>query len=74
MMQANDQTLVQQLFDGNARFRMLYEEHLLLEKELLKLEQKTFLTPEEEVEKKKMQKLKLAGKDEMELILLRHRQ
>jgi len=74
MMQANDQTLIQQLFDGNARFRMLYEEHLLLEKELLKLEQKTFLTPEEEVEKKKMQKLKLAGKDEMELILLRHRQ
>jgi hypothetical protein len=73
-MQANDQTLVQQLFDGNARFRMLYEEHLLLEKELRKFEQKTFLTPEEEVEKKKIQKLKLAGKDEMELILLRHRQ
>jgi uncharacterized protein YdcH (DUF465 family) len=53
---------------------MLYEEHLLLEKELRKFEQKTFLTPEEEVEKKKIQKLKLAGKDEMEIILLRHRQ
>lgn len=73
-MQANDQTLVQQLCDGNARFRMLYEEHMLLEKDLRKLEQKTFLTPEEEVEKKKIQKLKLAGKDEMELILIRHRQ
>lgn len=73
-MQADDQTLVQRLFDGNARFRMLYEEHQLLEKELRKLKLKAFLTPEEEVERKKIQKLKLAGKDEMELILLRHRQ
>jgi hypothetical protein len=73
-MQASDQTLVQQLCDGNARFRMLYEEHLLLEKELQKLDQKPFLTPDEEVEKKKIQKLKLVGKDEMEFILIKHRE
>lgn len=73
-MEVKDQTLVQQLCDGNARFRMLYEEHLLLEKELLSLDQKAFLTPEEEVERKKVQKLKLAGKDEMERILVQHRQ
>jgi uncharacterized protein YdcH (DUF465 family) len=48
---------------------MLYEEHLLLEKELLKINQKTFLTAEEEIERKKVQKLKLAGKDEMDRIL-----
>jgi hypothetical protein len=48
---------------------MLYEEHLFLEKELQKLDQKVFLTPEEEVERKKVKKLKLAGKDEMESIL-----
>jgi uncharacterized protein len=68
-MEDNEQTLIRKLCDGNARFRMLYEEHLFLEKELQKLDQKVFLTPEEEVERKKVKKLKLAGKDEMESIL-----
>ncbi len=73
-MEEQDQTLLQQLCDGNARFRMLYEEHHLLEKELRQLDQKVFLTPDEEVERKKVQKLKLAGKDEMERMLRAHRQ
>jgi uncharacterized protein len=68
-MEDYDRSLVERLFDGNPRFRMLYEEHLLLEKELSKLNQKTFLSSDEEVEKKKVQKLKLAGKDEMDRIL-----
>ncbi len=68
------QMLVQQLFDGNPRFRLLYEEHSLLEKELAKLDQKPYLTPDEELERKKVQKLKLAGKDEMERILGQYRQ
>jgi uncharacterized protein len=68
-MEDYDQSLVEQLFDGNPRFRMLYEEHLLLEKELQKLSQKSYLSSEEEIEKKKVQKLKLAGKDEMDRIL-----
>ncbi len=73
-MEDYDQTLIHQLFDANPRFRLLYEEHLLLEKELGNLIQKPFLTPEEEVEKKKVQKLKLAGKDEMDRILKARRQ
>lgn len=76
-MEENDQAqqdLVQQLFDGNPRFRLLYEEHMLLEKELGKLDQKAYLTPDEELERKKVQKLKLAGKDEMERIIGHHRQ
>jgi len=68
-MEDYDQTLVQQLFDENPHFRMLYEEHLLLEKELNNLNQKPFLTSDEEIEKRKVQKLKLAGKDEMDRIL-----
>jgi uncharacterized protein len=68
-MEDYDQSLVERLFDGNPRFRMLYEEHLLLEKELQKLNQKTYLSSDEEIEKKKVQKLKLAGKDEMDRIL-----
>ncbi len=76
-MEEKDQThqnLVQQLFDANPRFRLLYEEHSLLEKELKKLDQKPYLTPDEEMERKKVQKLKLAGKDEMERILNKYRQ
>jgi uncharacterized protein len=64
-MDEMDQTLVQQMLDSNPRFRLLYEEHVLLEKELQNLDSRAFLTPEAEVERKKVQKLKLAGKDEM---------
>jgi hypothetical protein len=73
-MEDYDRTLIEQQFDANPRFRLLYEEHLLLEKELNNLHQKAYLTPEEEVEKKKVQKLKLAGKDEMDRILKNCRQ
>lgn len=73
-MEQYDQALIQQLFDQNPRFRMLYEEHLLLEKELNQINTKAFLSAEEEVEKKKIQKLKLAGRDEMERLLRSQRQ
>lgn len=68
-MEEYDQSVVQRLCEKNARFRMLYEEHLLLEKDLRELDTKTYLSPEEELERKKVQKLKLVGKDEMERIL-----
>lgn len=68
-MEENDPNPIQQLFDGNPRFRMLFEEHELLEKDLRNLDQKSFLTVDEELERKKVQKLKLAGKDEMDRIL-----
>ena len=73
-MEEKDQALVRQLVDTNPRFRMLFEEHRLLEKELDKFDQRPFLTPDEEMERKKVQKLKLAGKDEMERILRQNRQ
>ena len=60
-----DQSMVQKLVDVHPRFRLLYEEHLFLEKELSSLDGKNFLSAEEEMERKKVQKLKLAGKDEM---------
>ena len=67
-MEGQDLASIQQLCDERPRFRLLFEEHLLLEKQLSVLDQKTHLTPEEELERKKIQKLKLAGKDEMEHI------
>ncbi len=64
-----DQNVLQNLLDNNSRFRMLYEEHILFEKKLSEYEKKAFLSPQEEVEKNKVKKMKLAGKDEMERIL-----
>lgn len=68
-MQQQDESLVQHLFECNPRFRLLYEEHLVLERELERFAAKEFLSSEDELEKKRVQKLKLAGKDEMERML-----
>jgi hypothetical protein len=64
-MEEHDPVQIQQLCDQNARFRRLFEEHMILEKQLASMDQKPYLTPEEEFERKTVQKLKLAGKDEM---------
>ncbi len=64
-----DQNLLETLIENNPRFRMLYEEHSLFEKQLSEYEKKTFLTPQEEMEKNKVKKMKLVGKDEMEKIM-----
>lgn len=64
-----DQNVLQTLLDSNPRFRMLYEEHILFEKQLTEYEKKGYLSPQEELEKNKVKKMKLAGKDAMEKIL-----
>jgi uncharacterized protein YdcH (DUF465 family) len=73
-MEQNDNTLIQKLCEENPRFRLLYEEHVLFEKQLRALDDRVYLTPEEELDRRRMQKLKLAGKDEMEMILREYRQ
>ena len=67
-MQQYDESLVKQLFEENPRFRRLYEEHQILERDLERLTAKDYLSTDDELEKKRVQKLKLAGKDEMEHI------
>ncbi len=68
-MVENDQELIQRLTEENPRFRKLHEEHLFFEKKLQEYEELTYLSADEDLERKKIQKLKLAGKDEMESIL-----
>jgi uncharacterized protein YdcH (DUF465 family) len=68
-MVENDQDLIQRLTEENPRFRKLHEEHVFFEKKLQEYEELTYLSAEEDLERKKIQKLKLAGKDEMESIL-----
>lgn len=73
-MAETDQDLIQRLSEENPRFRKLHEEHLLFEKKLQEYEEMTYLSEETDLERKKIQKLKLAGKDEMEAMLRDFRQ
>jgi uncharacterized protein YdcH (DUF465 family) len=73
MTDVTDGELTKRLFEEDSEFRRLMEEHKELEERLEIFNQKPFLTPEEEVERKKIQKLKLLGKDQMEAILSKHR-
>ncbi len=73
-MLEKDQGLIQRLSEENPRFRKLHEEHILFEKKLQEYDDMTYLSDEEDIERKKIQKLKLAGKDEMESMLKDFRQ
>lgn len=64
-----DQSLLQDLIDNNPRFRTLYENHVFFEKQLQEYEKRPYLSADEEIEKNKVKKLKLIGKDEMESIV-----
>ena len=72
-MEKKEEDQILSLVDQVPELRSLYDEHLDLKKKLDKLNHKHYLTPEEEMEKKRIQKLKLAGKDRMMAILAAHR-
>ena len=73
-MEAKEEALIQSLIDTDPELRRHYEEHVELKRQLEDLRQKSFLTEEEEIEQKRIQKQKLAGKDRIMEILARHRQ
>ena len=73
-MDLKDEQTIVSLLDKDPELRKFYEEHREFEKKLADFQHKHHLTPEEEVEMKKLQKLKLAGKDRIMEILGRHRQ
>jgi hypothetical protein len=58
--------------DTQALITQLRAEHLELEKRLAELNSHISLTPEELVEKKRIQKLKLAKKDAIQALLSHH--
>jgi len=73
-MEVREEALIRSLIDTNPELRRHYEEHLEFKRRLEDLRQKPYLTEEEEVEQKRIQKQKLAGKDRIMEILARHRQ
>lgn len=73
-MEKKDEELIRSLMSGNYELRKAYEAHLEFERQLHALQRKAHLSAEEEVERRRIQKLKLAGKDTMMAILDRHRE
>jgi len=72
-MEKKDEELIQTLLEREPELRRYYEEHVDLERRLGIFQQKVYLSPDEELEKRRLQKLKLAGKDRIMEILSRHR-
>jgi uncharacterized protein YdcH (DUF465 family) len=60
-----EREIVEFLKQGNDEFKKLSEEHRSLDVLLAEIDSKRYLTPEEEVERKKLQKQKLLKKDRM---------
>jgi uncharacterized protein YdcH (DUF465 family) len=60
-----EEEIIEILKKENEEFRKLYEEHRKLDALLHEINKKHYLTAEEEIEKKRMQKEKLYKKDKM---------
>jgi len=72
-MEKREEEMILSLVHQVPELGSLYAEHQDLKKQLDTLNHKHHLTPDEELEKKKIQKLKLAGKDRIMAILAAHR-
>ena len=64
-----DPTLLEKVQGESEEFKKLYQEHLGLKIRVEELNKMKFLTPEQELEKKTVQKQKLKGKDRMSQIV-----
>jgi len=60
-----EQEIVERLMKENEEFRKVSDEHHKLDEVLSEIDKKVYLTPEEEIERKKLQKQKLLKKDTM---------
>ncbi len=72
-MEPKDIELIERLLPLVPELKNLVEEHEALERELEKYNRKRYLTSSEEMERKRIQKLKLLGKDRIEAILSSYR-
>ena len=73
IMEKKDEELIDQLIPENEELRKLVTEHKEFESQLEELKKRLYLSDEENREKKRIQKLKLAGRDRIEQILREYR-
>ena len=73
-MEDKDVSLIRQLVETNEELAGLWRDHQEMEARLEILNGRVYLTNEEQVERKRLQKTKLAGRDRIEAILAEYRQ
>jgi uncharacterized protein YdcH (DUF465 family) len=71
-MERREEELIREHLDHDQELRSLYEEHQSLKAKLQEFRSKHYLSNAEEMEEKRIQKLKLASKDRMMAILDRY--
>ena len=72
-MEKRDLELIQKYIASDPELRRRMEEHEEFERKFEEFNRRIYLTPEEEMERKRVQKLKLAGRDRIEAILRKYR-
>lgn len=72
-MGMKEEELIERLMKEDEVFLKAKQTHTQLAKQLEELENKLYLTPQDEMEVKILKKKKLAAKDQMEKILMKYR-
>ena len=72
-MGMKEEELIERLMKEDEEFLKAKQTHTQLAKQLEELENKSYLTPQNEMEIKILKKKKLAAKDQMEKILMKYR-
>ena len=73
-MDPKDEALIAEVAKENEELKKLWDEHVEYKQKIGELDRRAYLTPEQTVERKRLQKYKLAGKDRIEEILSHYRQ
>ncbi len=72
-VEVSEEALVARLRTEDPEFKKWEEEHHKLENSLASIDSHIYLSPEEEIERKRIQKLKLAAKDKMMEMVRRYK-
>lgn len=72
-MEQRDIELIKKYETTDEKLARLYKQHVDFERQLEELNRKHILSADEELERKLLQKKKLLGRDQMEMILDRYR-
>jgi len=73
-MEKQDLELIERWANQDPELKRYVEEHREFERRLEEFNRRPYLTPLEDLERKRLQKLKLAGRDRIEQILAKYRQ
>lgn len=71
-MESQEKALIDKLVPENPELAALVAEHQTLKSQLQEMSGRPYLSPEDDLERKKMQKAKLAAKDKIQRILDQH--